>query len=189
MSSPPARTRRDNSRSSGRAPSLATRPAPIGRLSQLRATTNCAKRCPEELGDQCYPRRGGQVFQQPASIPGSRARMAVTLDDTGPHEKRHQLGIKHFSISFQRPPRAKPTSAIGGRRPRPAGRLMRAGDGALHFAIAGRDDLDEIGVDQEPMNVRGSGKREPRGWSIEQRPDDGRAGCLGACARTLRPWA
>ena len=70
--------------------------------------------------------------------------MAVALDDAVPRERR-QFGIGVFD------------QLEGGRGGADFGngganlgrQIDAAGDGALHLAIAGRDDVDEIGVDQE----------------------------------------
>ena len=70
--------------------------------------------------------------------------MAVALDDAVPG-KRREFGIGVFD-QFQR----RRGGADFGDRGADRGRQIdAAGDGALHLAIAGRDDVDEIGIDQK----------------------------------------
>ncbi len=70
--------------------------------------------------------------------------MAVTLDDAVPGERR-QFGIGILD-QLERGGRGADfgdRGADGGRQ------IDAAGDRALHLAIAGRDDVDEVGVDQK----------------------------------------
>ena len=70
--------------------------------------------------------------------------MAVTLDDAVPGERR-KLGIGIFDQLERGGGRAD----LGDRGADRSRQADTAGDRALHLAIAGRDDVDQIGVDQE----------------------------------------
>ena len=70
--------------------------------------------------------------------------MAVALDDAIPG-KRREFGIGIFDQLERR----RGAADFGDRRADRGRQIDAAGDGALHLAIAGRDDVDEIGVDQK----------------------------------------
>ena len=70
--------------------------------------------------------------------------MAVALDDAIPGERR-KLGVGVFDQLKSRGRRADlGNGRADGSRPADA-----AGDRALHLAIARRDDINEIGIDQK----------------------------------------
>ena len=70
--------------------------------------------------------------------------MAMTFDDAVPG-KRRQFGVGVFD-QFERCGRRADFGNRGGNRGR---QIDAAGDGALHVAVAGRDDVDEVGIDQK----------------------------------------
>ena len=70
--------------------------------------------------------------------------MAMALDDAVPRERR-QLGIGVLD-QFER---GRGDADFGDRGADRRRQIDAAGDGALHLVIAGRDDVDEIGVDQK----------------------------------------
>ncbi len=70
--------------------------------------------------------------------------MAVALDDAVPR-KRRQFGIG----IFDQLKRGRSGPDFGDRRADRGRKIDAAGDGALHLAIAGGDDVDEVGVDQQ----------------------------------------
>ena len=121
--------------------SLASRPARSA-LSQLRATTNCAS-VSESLATSATRVAAGKPFQHQHRFP-DRGEMAVTFDDAVPG-KRRQFGIGVFD-QFERCGRRADFGNRGGDRGR---QIDAAGDGALHVAVAGRDDVDEVGIDQK----------------------------------------
>ena len=72
------------------------------------------------------------------------AATRVALDDPLPG-KRREFGIGIFDQLERR----RSGADFGDRRADGGREIDAAGDGALHFAIAGRDDVDEVGVDQK----------------------------------------
>ena len=70
--------------------------------------------------------------------------MAVALDDAIPGERR-KLGTGVLDQFQRRCGRAD----FGDRRTDRGRQTNPPCDRALHFVIAGRDDIDEIGIDQE----------------------------------------
>ena len=70
--------------------------------------------------------------------------MAVALDDAVPGERR-QFGIG----VFDQLERCRGAAHFGDRGADRGRQIDAASDGALHLAIAGRDDVDEVGVDQQ----------------------------------------
>jgi hypothetical protein len=95
------------------------------------------------FGDQREAGRGRQILQHQHRFPDC-GEMAVALDDAVPR-RTAKLG-RAFSIA-PAPPRPRADFGDRSSRPRPAGDPPC--DRALHFVIAGRDDIDEIGIDQE----------------------------------------
>ena len=70
--------------------------------------------------------------------------MAVALDDAVPGERR-QFGIGVLDQLERR----RGGADFGDRGADRRRQIDAAGDRALHLAIAGRDDVDEVGIDQQ----------------------------------------
>jgi len=84
-----------------------------------------------------------QVLQHQHGFADS-SEMTVARDDAVPGERR-ELGVGVFD-QLERRRRGTDFGDRGTDRRR---QMDAAGDGALRFAIAGRDDVDQIGVDQK----------------------------------------
>ena len=157
--------------------SLASRPARSG-LSQFLATTNCAS-VSESLATSASARGGRQAFQHQHRFT-DRGEMAVTLDDAVPGERR-QLRIGVLD-QLERCGRRADFGNRGGYRRR---QIDPARDGALRLAIAGRDDVDEIGVDQK-RGMFEHRQRDRRLVERERLHDRGRR--FRAAREHLAPW-
>ena len=70
--------------------------------------------------------------------------MAVAFDDAVPR-KRRQLGVWIFD-QFER---SRGGADFGDRGADRGREIHAARDGALHLAVSGGDDVDEVGVDQQ----------------------------------------
>ena len=109
---------------------------PVTRNDELRQRVG-------EFGDQRHAGGGGKAFERQHRF-ADRGEMAVAFDDAVPGERR-QFGVGVLD-QFERCRRRADFSNRGGDRGR---QVDAAGDGALHIAVAGRDDVDEVGIDQK----------------------------------------
>ena len=121
------------------------------------------------LGKLCHQRgaRSGRQILQHQHRLADRGEMAVTLDDAVPGERR-ELGVGIFD-QLQRCRSATDFGDGGADRYR---QRDAAGDRALHLVIAGGDDVDEIGIDQQRRMFE-HGQRHGR-LVRRQRPHDRR---------------
>ena len=132
-----------------------------------------------EFRDQRHAGGGRQAFQHQHRFT-DRGEMAVTLDDAVPRERR-QLGIGVLD-QFERGGGRADFGDRGGYRRR---QVDPAGDRALRLAVAGRDDVDEIGIDQK----RGMFEHRQRDRRLVERERlHDRGAALPRCARTPAPW-
>ena len=127
----------------GRALARLARDAACAILAQPVAGDHELRQRVREFCDQREPRGGRKVLQHQHRFP-DRGEMSVPLDDAIPR-KRRELGIGIFDQLERR----RGAADFGDRGADRGRQIDAAGDGALHFVIAGRDDVDEIGVDQE----------------------------------------
>ena len=116
-------------------------PCPFG--AQPVAGGNELRQRVGQFRDQRRAGGGRQAFQHQHRFPDG-GEMAMPFDDAVPG-KRRKLGIGVFD-QFERCRRRTDFGNRGGNRRR---QIDAAGDRALHVAGAGRDDVDEVGVDQK----------------------------------------
>ena len=95
-----------------------------------------------QFDDERLPRRGRQIVAQQERL-ADRGKMAEPLDDAVDRERRNVGGgiLHQHQAGFRR-------AHFGDRRGDGARQRGAAGDRRLHRGAAGRDRIDQIGVDE-----------------------------------------